>query len=419
MKWFLDFTTRSKLYVSFGLMIVFLGTVITIAYGGISTIQASQKTLYQESFANTQDLLTIRVDVNGVRAALLTMMALTQHSEQEAWQQDINARSKEMTAAMQRLRERNRNNPSLSGKLEEFHTIREDFVQTRDSIIPLIYAGKTEQARALALGIQDERYRKMRVIALELESKAAEQARTAVTESEQRAHETLRQFILLGIVATGLAVMMALFMSHIIAEPLRMVSGIAQRVAAGDLTVNIPQEDRTDEVGVLMHTFHTMVENLRQSTQEIHEGVSMLASGASQILATTTQFAAGAAQTSSAVSETSVTVEEVKQTAQMASQKAKHVLENAKKAAQFSQTGSKAVGEAIQGMHRVQEQMESIAGSIVRLSEQSQAIGEIIATVNDLAEQSNLLAVNAAIEASKAGEQGKGFVVVAQEIKSL
>ena len=70
-------------------------------------------------------------------------------------------------------------------------------------------------------------------------------------------------------------------------------------------------------------------------------------------------------------------------------------------------------------MHHIQEQMASIAGSIMRLSEQSQAIGEIIATVNDLTEQSNLLAVNAAIEAARAGEQGKGFAVVAQEVKSL
>jgi methyl-accepting chemotaxis protein len=70
-------------------------------------------------------------------------------------------------------------------------------------------------------------------------------------------------------------------------------------------------------------------------------------------------------------------------------------------------------------MKHSQDQMGSIAASIVRLSEQNQAIGEIIATVSDLAEQSNLLAVNAAIEAAKAGEQGKGFAVVAQEVKSL
>ena len=75
--------------------------------------------------------------------------------------------------------------------------------------------------------------------------------------------------------------------------------------------------------------------------------------------------------------------------------------------------------ETVGKMNRIRQQMESIAESIVRLSEQSQAIGEIISTVNDLAEQSNLLAVNASIEAAKAGEHGKGFAVVAQEVRSL
>jgi len=77
------------------------------------------------------------------------------------------------------------------------------------------------------------------------------------------------------------------------------------------------------------------------------------------------------------------------------------------------------VNETIGGINQIQEQMEYIAETIVRLSEHSQAIGEIIAAVDDLAEQSNLLAVNASIEASKAGEYGKGFIVVAQEIKGL
>ncbi|HXG57447.1 MAG TPA: methyl-accepting chemotaxis protein [Thermoanaerobaculia bacterium] len=157
----------------------------------------------------------------------------------------------------------------------------------------------------------------------------------------------------------------------------------------------------------------------RAITRPLRETVAMLASSSAEILATTTQVAAGAAETSSAVSETTATVEEVKQTAQLSSQKAKVVSESSQKASQVSKSGRAAVEAMIEGMQRIQEQMESIAGSIMRLSEQGQAIGEIIATVNDLAEQSNLLAVNAAIEAAKAGDQGRGFAVVAQEVRSL
>jgi methyl-accepting chemotaxis protein len=157
----------------------------------------------------------------------------------------------------------------------------------------------------------------------------------------------------------------------------------------------------------------------RVITRELRENISQLSSSSAEILATTTQVASSAAETAAAVSETTATVEEVKQTAQHASQKAKHVSDSAQKASNVSQAGRKSVEAALHVMHHIREQMGSIAESIVQLSEQSRAIGQIIATVNDLAEQSNLLAVNAAIEAARAGEQGKSFGVVAHEIRSL
>ncbi|HEV2176742.1 MAG TPA: CHASE3 domain-containing protein [Terriglobia bacterium] len=278
------------------------------------------------------------------------------------------------------------------------------------------------------------------------------------TEERDLARRTEQAIVFGTLFAVLLLILVGVFLTRNIASPLGEISGAAQRIASGDLVVAVPSDSRRDEVGVLARTFTlmtqslgemaraaeqiaegdltvelkpksekdilgkafaTMRDKLRRVTGEIQESVNILSSSAQQIVATTTQVASGAAETATAVAETTTTLEEVKQTAQLSTQKAKYVSDSAQKAAQVSQSGKKSAEESIEGMKRIRQQMESIAESIVRLSEQSQAIGEIMITVNDLAEQSNLLAVNASIEAAKAGEQGKGFAVVAQEVRSL
>jgi methyl-accepting chemotaxis protein len=197
---------------------------------------------------------------------------------------------------------------------------------------------------------------------------------------------------------------------------LRSMAAVADQIAAGDLRASLQPQSSADVLG---HALVTMIENLRRQIGGMVEGAAVLGSAASEIVASTAQLASGASESAAAVSQTTTTVEEIRQTSHMASQKARSVSDAAQRAVQISQNGRKSTDDAVAGMSRIRTQMEAIGESMMRLSEQTQAIGQIIASVEDLAAQSNLLAVNAAIEAAKAGEQGRGFGVVAQEVKSL
>ncbi|MEZ0373339.1 MAG: methyl-accepting chemotaxis protein [Candidatus Sericytochromatia bacterium] len=214
-----------------------------------------------------------------------------------------------------------------------------------------------------------------------------------------------RNFNLIWSSAVTLAVaLLGVFVVLGIIRNINRVKEAAQAVTEGNLDAQA-EVNTSDELGELAHSFNAMVESIRTSTQEIDEA-RKLSEGESLRL-------------QSLFEEITNEVQNIKQSAEIVTDNARIVAETAAEASGISSDGESAVTESIQGVERIKEQIESVAGKILELSSQTQAIGNIISTVDDIAKQSKFLAFNASIEASKVGEYGKGFAIVANEIKNL
>lgn len=457
MKYFINLSTRAKLLFSFGLIWIMFLVVIVIAYMGLQSITQSEKKLHEVNFQIALELRELRSHQNFNRATILDMMLTQDKSEQLALERNVNERGQAINDIIEELFKLNME-LLFQSQLKELKNEIDVYRQTRKEEISLIQNGKLEEAKKLGTTAQKDRFEKIRSISTQMGDRATKGAEDQLVIDQQQANSGILLFVIIGVVALFFSLTMVLLMNKTIAQPLNEITKIVTRIGECDFDIELLVTERKDEVGILLQSFSKMantlkemaavaqniasgdltgsiapqsekdllgnaflqmLNNLRRIMNDISESVNLLASSSSEILAATTQVASGSSETATAISETTTTVEEVRQAAQLSSQKASRVSESAQQVVQITQAGQKAVDETVSGMHTIQNQMEVVANTIVRLSEQSQQIGGIIASVNDVADQSNLLAVNASIEAAKAGEQGKGFAVVAQEIKNL
>lgn len=450
MKW----NVGTKIGVGFGIALVIFVIVGAVAYRSvIQQTEAVEWVVHTYEVKNElMSLLASLQDAEtGQRGFLITgvesylepynqgVAALDEHRRQLARLVSDNPRQVARVEALA---------PLISDKLAELQdTISARRAHDSAAVQSIVLSGRGKKAMdAIRALLQD----------MHAEEDNLLQVRTVAARNDARnAQGTIVIGTLLALVIAGFAGVM---ITRNIAAPLKKLTEYAERITLGDLSAASVIGDRADEVGVLGRAFESMrrslsamaavaeqiatgdlravirpqssndalgnafvrmTENLRKQIGSMVEGATVLGSAANEIVASSAQLASSSSQSAAAVSETTATVEEIRQTAQLASQKAKAVSDSAQKVAQVSQSGRKSTEDVASGMDRIQAQMEAIAESMMRLSEQGQTIGQIIATVEDLAAQSNLLAVNAAIEAAKAGEQGKGFSVVAQEVKSL
>ncbi len=195
-----------------------------------------------------------------------------------------------------------------------------------------------------------------------------------------------------------------------------------QRVSQGDLTEKLDlsaSNTRDGDLYVLGVSLNRMVERLREMAQQFREMSAAVTSAASQIQAASTEQMASATEQEVAVTQTVATVEEVRATVNQTAERAETVAISSQQSVSVSRLGQDAVDDTYTGMAQIRDRVGEIAQNILMLSERSQQIGEIISTVNALADRSNMLALNASIEAARAGDQGKGFAVVAMEVRQL